>query len=241
MIEEPYRWLEAVANRREYIQDQLSGATPVFAVSRPEGVFLLGAGPGRSKVFEIYNRHGMAALGNPVDIEKLRQAVIETAHLEGFNRSADDVTLRRLVGFSISNSLKSAFEQIVAAPLIVEALFAECGATREEDLLVRVRFDGRPEYATDGVCLAFPDRDRERAAGEWLRGRLSDSDGLGRVRGLCLTAWSALVDGKEDFEALKVPEPLPSSLAKHGLESALIDRASPGPAQYRSLAEGEFQ
>lgn len=35
MTEEPYRWLEAIGNRREYIRDQLKGGTPVFAVSRP--------------------------------------------------------------------------------------------------------------------------------------------------------------------------------------------------------------
>lgn len=239
MIEEPYRWLEAVANRREYIEDQLRGATPVFAFSRPEGVLLLGAGPGRTKIFEVYNRHGMAALGNPVDIEKLRQAVIETAHLEGFNRSPDDVTLRRLVGFSISTALKNAFEQIVAAPLIVEALFAECGGAREDDVLVRVRYDGAPEYASNGIVVAFPDREREREACEWLRAQLTGSDPLARVRGLCLTAWSALVGGTE-FQDLKPPDPLPAALDKHGIESALIDRSGTGPAQYRPLGEQDF-
>ena len=79
MTEEPYRWLEAISNRREYIRDQLKGGTPVFALSRPEGILLLGVGIGQSKVFEIYDRHGFAALGHPVDIEKLRQAAIEAA------------------------------------------------------------------------------------------------------------------------------------------------------------------
>jgi hypothetical protein len=37
--------------------------------------------------------HGFAALGHPVDIERIRQAAIEAAHLEGFNRSTRDVTL----------------------------------------------------------------------------------------------------------------------------------------------------
>ena len=44
MTEEPYRWLEAIANRREYIREQLKSAMPVFAFSRPEGVLLVGAG-----------------------------------------------------------------------------------------------------------------------------------------------------------------------------------------------------
>ena len=46
MTEEPYRWLEAIGNRREYIRDQLKGGTPVFACSRPEGILLVGVGQG---------------------------------------------------------------------------------------------------------------------------------------------------------------------------------------------------
>ena len=81
MTEEPYRWLEAIGNRREYIREQLKGATPVFACSRPEGILLLGVGQGQSKVFEIYDRHAYAALGHPVDIERIRQSAIEAAHM----------------------------------------------------------------------------------------------------------------------------------------------------------------
>src|SRR5439155_26924264 len=142
MTEEPYRWLEAISNRREYIRDQLKGGTPVFAVCRPEGIVLFGLGQRQSKVFEVFDRHAMAALGHPVDIEKLRQAAIEAAHMEGFNRSAQDVTLRRLISFALSATLKNSFEQIFSPPLMVEAIFAELGATPAEDVLVRVHYDG---------------------------------------------------------------------------------------------------
>ena len=54
MTEDPYRWLEAIANRREYIRTQLKGGSPVLAASVPEGVLLLGIGTGQSKVFEIF-------------------------------------------------------------------------------------------------------------------------------------------------------------------------------------------
>ncbi|HXJ75311.1 MAG TPA: proteasome subunit alpha, partial [Candidatus Dormibacteraeota bacterium] len=142
MTEEPYRWLEAISNRREYIQEQMKGGTPVFALSRPEGILLFGVGQGQSKVFEIYDRHAFAALGHPVDIERIRQAAIEAAHLEGFNRSAKDVTLRRLIGFSLSSTLKSSFEQIFSPPFIVESIFAELGSKPDQDVLVRVHHDG---------------------------------------------------------------------------------------------------
>src|SRR5688500_5481371 len=110
MTEEPYRWLEAIGNRREYIQEQLKGGTAVFALSRPEGILLLGVGQGQSKVFEIYDRHGFAALGHPVDIERIRQAAIEAAHVEGFNRSARGVTRQRRNGLAFSTRLKNAQE-----------------------------------------------------------------------------------------------------------------------------------
>ena len=49
MTEEPYRWLEAVANRRDYVREQLKGGSPVFAACLPEGILLLGVGSGQSR------------------------------------------------------------------------------------------------------------------------------------------------------------------------------------------------
>src|SRR2546423_8834807 len=167
MTEEPYRWLEAIGNRREYIRDQLKGGTPVFAFSRPEGILLLGVGHGSSKVFEIYDRHAFAALGHPVDIEKVRQAAIEAAHMEGFNRSARDVTLRRLISFALSATLKNSFEQIFSPPLMVESLFAELGDSPSEDILVRVHYDGNQHYATSCALLTHSEPKREEATGSW--------------------------------------------------------------------------
>src|SRR3974390_1531056 len=169
MTEEPYRWLEAISNRREYIRDQLKSGTPVFALSRPEGMLLLGVGQKQSKVFEIYDRHAFAALGHPVDIEKIRQAAIEAAHLEGFNRSAKDVTLRRLISFSLSGMLKNAFEQVFSPPLIVESIFVELGEEPAQDKLVRVHYDGDHYYESTRVLLAHRDTQAEREAREWVR------------------------------------------------------------------------
>ena len=45
MTEEPYRWLEAIGNRREYVREQLKGGSPVFATASPDGILLLGALP----------------------------------------------------------------------------------------------------------------------------------------------------------------------------------------------------
>lgn len=234
MTEEPYRWLEAIGNRREYIRDQLKGGTPVFALSRPEGILLFGVGQGQSKVFEIYDRHAFAALGHPVDIEKIRQAAIEAAHVEGFNRSAQDVTLRRLISFSLSSMLKNAFEQVFSPPLIVESIFAELGERPDQDNLVRVHFDGDHYYESSGVLVAHRDPQTEREAADWLRGTLRPEDSLERSATLCLTAYQALMEDKA-FSALTPPGETPLSIKGKVLEMALLDRQRPGPVHYRAL------
>ncbi|HXI52454.1 MAG TPA: hypothetical protein VNH84_13155 [Candidatus Saccharimonadales bacterium] len=234
MTEEPYRWLEAISNRREYIQEQMKGGTPVFALSRPEGILLFGVGQGQSKVFEIYDRHAFAALGHPVDIERIRQAAIEAAHLEGFNRSAKDVTLRRLIGFSLSSTLKSSFEQIFSPPFIVESIFAELGSKPDQDVLVRVHHDGHHHYESSGVAVAGVDRKMEEEAGVWLRAQLRPEDALSRAAGLCLTAWQALVDNKP-FSELSAPDAQPLAVSGKVVETALLDRSLAGAARYRVL------
>jgi proteasome alpha subunit len=234
MTEEPYRWLEAINNRREYIRDQLKGATPVFALSRPEGILLLGVGQGRSKVFEIYDRHAFAALGHPVDIEKIRQNAIEAAHLDGFARSTKDVTLRRLISFALSTSLKNAFEQIFAPPIMVESIFAELGDIAPHDVLVRVHYDGNHQYETSGVMVAHQDSKREAEAANWIRQNLKPDDSLVQAGSLCLTAWKALTEDKPFAEISRPTAPLLNIDGKT-VEAALLDRKVSDPVHYRAL------
>ena len=234
MTEEPYRWLEAIGNRREYIRDQFKGGTPVFAVSRPEGILMVGVGIGQSKVFEIYDRHAFGALGHPVDIEKLRQSAIEAAHMEGFNRSSNDVTLRRLISFALSPSLKNSFEQIFSPPLIVESIFAELGDAPETDVLVRVHFDGNHTYQLGGVLMAHADPKLETEATNWLKRVMSPDDSLEQSVSLCLTAWQNLMSEKPVASWVAPTEPLRAIEGKI-VEAALLDRKLPGPVHYREL------
>src|SRR5438477_11733892 len=96
MIEEPYRWVEAISNRREYIEHQLAAGSPIACISYRDGILFLTLGRERQKVFEIYDRIAMGAIGHPGDIERLRMAAIEVTSAEGFTRSTQDVSLRRL-------------------------------------------------------------------------------------------------------------------------------------------------
>src|ERR1700736_2984249 len=152
MIEEPYRWVEAIANRREYIETQLASGSPIAAVGYRDGIVFLTLGAARQKLFEVYDRIAMGAIGHPGDIERLRMAAIELASTEGFTRSAADVSLRRLAHYSLSPAMKTAFEQVYGAPYLARLLFAEIGAKPEEDFFMRVDYDGA--IATNGANLS---------------------------------------------------------------------------------------
>lgn len=232
MTDEPYRWLEAVANRREYIRDQLRGARPVFAFSRPEGVLLVGVGTGNSKVFEVYDRQALAALGHPVDIEKIRQTVIEAAHLEGFTRAPEDVTLRRLLAFSLGPALKTSFEQIFSAPLMVELVLCELGLTAAQDVLARMSYDGTHRFLTRGVAVAHLVPADENAAADWLISQLTPETSLREVVSLALVAWRELSTGKPFLAPANREVP---SLETDTLELALLDRHAAGRVRYRPL------
>src|SRR5271154_3823402 len=142
MTEEPYRWLEAVTNRREYIEDQLAPGLPVVALSADPGILLLTIKTSTPKLFEIYDHLALGSVGHPADVEKVRQTAIDAAHLEGFARSPKDVTARRLVSYNLSPALKNAFEQIFSAPLLFRGVLAELGATAAEDFLWLFDYDG---------------------------------------------------------------------------------------------------
>src|SRR6186997_1784773 len=152
MIEEPYRWVEAIANRGEYIETQLASGSPIVALGYRDGILFVTLGRARQKLFEIYDRIAMGAIGHPGDIERLRMAAIELASTEGFTRSAADVSLRRLAYYSLSPVMKSAFEQIYGAPFLARLLFAEVGTRPEDDLFLRVEYDG--EIASNGATYA---------------------------------------------------------------------------------------
>src|SRR2546428_8477674 len=152
MIEEPYRWVEAIANRREYIEAQLAPGSPIAALGYRDGILFLTLSQTRQKIFEIYDRIAMGAIGHPGDSERLRLAASELASTEGFTRSAADVSLRRLVHYSLSPVLKGAFEQVYGPPYLARMLFAEAGERPGEDLFLRVEYDG--EIATNAATFA---------------------------------------------------------------------------------------
>ena len=101
MLDEPYRFAEAVSNRRDYIEDQLRGGSPVVGLTYADGILFLTLGRGQQKIYETYDRIAMGSVGHPTDIEKLRQAAVDLASVVGFNYSDADVTLQQIVHFGL--------------------------------------------------------------------------------------------------------------------------------------------
>ena len=254
MIEEPYRWVEAIANRREYIETQLATGSPIAAVGYREGILFITLGRSRQKIFEIYDRIGMGAIGHPGDIERLRMAAIELASTEGFTRSAADVSLRRLAHYSLSPVMKNAFEQVYGPPFLARLLFAEVGAKPEEDLFLRVEYDGA--IATNGAAVSktrqhFAVLSATRQSAELMESFLENEHSANAAFKdaikTALDAWSVghMAMGKDG--AKKLPEGAAvikhrqEQLAGSGVEAAVLERDSKTALRYRTLSDEEVR
>jgi proteasome alpha subunit len=238
MTEEPYRWLEAIGNRREYVREQLKGGSPAFAVKLNDGILTLAVGSGQSKVFELFDRHALAALGHPADIEKIRQAAIDAAHMEAFTRAPEDVSLRRLISFGLSPQLKTNFEQIFSAPFLIEMIVAELGNDPANDVVIRLHFDGAFQIATTSVTVAAAEPEREKAAQDWLNQTLAGSQDRRKVVEHLLQAWWRLIENKEFSD--KSSDEWRGALQDKIVEIGWLDRKADRQARYVPLTLAEI-
>jgi len=240
MIEEPYRWVEAIATRRDYIEMQLATGSPVVALGYDEGILLLTVG--QQKLFEIYDRIALGAIGHPGDIERLRMAAIELASTEGFTRSAADVSLRRLAYYSLSPVMKNAFEQIYGAPFLARLLFVEIGTSPADDLFLEVEYDGAINLrSSDGgnrpfAVLAATKKSAEQMAG-LLSKRFQSGKDLPATLDLALDAWT--VGQLKTDEAMPGEEELrrqrSERLGSGTVSAAVLERNTNRAVRYRAV------
>ncbi len=153
MFDEPYRWVEAIGQRRDYIEDQIKRSTPVLVSSVQEGIVFYTFYRKVPKIYEIYDRIAMGAIGHPADIESVRMMLLNAAHVEGYQRSPQDVTLNRLVLFALSPRLKTSFEDVTSSPMLFRSVLAEVGPTLQKDRIMLVDYDGNVEEPA-GVVVA---------------------------------------------------------------------------------------
>ncbi len=254
MTEEPYRWVEAIANRREYIETQLASGSPMVALGFRDGILFATLGRSRQKVFEIYDRIAMGAIGHPGDIERLRMAAIELASTEGFTRSVADVSLRRLAYYSLSPVLKAGFEQVFGAPYLARMLFAEIGEKPEDDLFLRVEYDGA--IAINGGAGGSAARHFGALGGTsvsteameaFLQERHDSGATLARALSTAVDAWTIgfLATPGDAANPAPTKEALATErqkqLEERGVEAAILERSGKMAIRYRPLTEKELQ
>ena len=259
MYEEPYRWVEAVGNRRTYLDEQFKQGSPVVALAYDSGIALVTVSKGTPKLYEIYDRIALGGLGHPADLEKLRFSLLEMAHTEGFNRSPSDVTGSRLVKYGIAPVIKQAFEEVYKAPFILKVLLAELGQKPRKDTLLTINYDGTFEETTGcAVLAATPAVQKEMTS--YLRQEMSASLSLAQAVGAALRAWALgdraqgqASEDKERGDEKQQPAAKPASMdaaslsahlreqvAGKTVECAVLDRNQPGTSKYRALSSDEL-
>src|SRR5438067_12915971 len=247
MIEEPYRWVEAIANRREYIEGQLAPGSPIAALGYRDGILFLTLGQTRQKLFEIYDHIGLGAIGHPGDIERLRMTAIELPSTEGFTRSAADVSLRRLAYYSLSPVMKNAFEQIYGAPFLARLLFTEIGATPTDDLFLEVEYDGAINLRSTNegnrpfAVLAATKKSAEQML-EFLRKQFRSGQNLAETLELALDSWligrlkaEEAVPGEDEMRRQRRER-----LGTATISAAVLERNANMAVRYRAVEASEL-
>lgn len=264
MYEEPYRWVEAVGNRRTYLDEQFRQGSPVVALSYADGLLLLTVSRGTPKLYEVYDRIGLGGMGHPADLEKLRFGLLEMAHTEGFNRSPSDVTGARLMKYGLAPVIKQAFEEIFKAPHIVKILLAELGTKPERDTFLTVNYDGIFEESSRCAALAATPDVHKAMMAAITKGLGTSPVPLREALRLALQAWAlgSLLQRAGDQEESEKPSggttpakeqasatPDDAALSAHlretlgdkTIECALLERQAPGSSKYRTVKSDELR
>lgn len=247
MFEEPYRWIEAVRNRREYLEEQLSSGSPIVALPYQEGIVMATLGGGTAKLYEVYDQIAFGGLGHPTDLEKLRTTVLEIAHIEGFNRSPADVNLQRLIKFGIAPVMKQAFEEILHAPYISKLLFTELTHGTGRPRFLKLNYDGMFDDNEHFGLLA-----PTAALGARMEAFLQSQGETGplplktvlqtalRTWALSLLPSQSLSQGEALPEAARLDTLLKERPVQLNMEIALLDKNIPGTSKYRTLSREEI-
>jgi proteasome alpha subunit len=162
--------------------------------------------------------------------------------------------LRRLVHYSLSPVMKSAFEQVYGPPYLARMLFAEVGEQPEGNLFLRVEYDG--EIAANGATYAQARRDFAALSGTqqsrelmeaFLANQHAPDANLESALNSALDAWSIghmtlqTSDTKEPPERSAVRKHRQEQLANAGIEAAVLERDAGRAIRYRSLLDNELR
>ena len=245
MFEEPYRWTEAVGNRRAYVEAQFAHGSPVVAVSYRDGIVLATFQRGIAKLYEIYDRIGLGGMGHPADLETLRAAALDMAHVEGFNRAPSDVTAMRLIKHGLAPIIKRAYEEIFRAPLIAKIVLVQLGGQAGADGFVTIDYDGVFEQTDSRAVLAASPEIGALMLKRVDRDGTAADGALDAALRTALRAWAvgdlAQAEDREPDMADdgRADAHLKATYADRRLEVAVLDRRAIGGSKYRTLTSVE--
>lgn len=234
----PYDFQENLQQRAQYIRNRLQSGSPVIGLSYDNGALLLSVRRQSRKVYEIYDRLMLSAIGNQSDVETVRLASIDFAHQEGFIRSPDDVTVQRVVGFALSPALKKAFGDPLTAPFVFRGLFAELHNNPEQDLFYTLNYDGDFIPAHRMAVVAGTSFAQERAS-DYLKTHMETVPTLERAIQHALTAWGIArrIATQEETESVSESE------ARRTLRNVLDSetQVEVGILERKTLRENRFR
>lgn len=246
-----YDFNNAVQQRNEYVEGHLRDGSPVVALSYDNGILLLTLRGTQRKIFEVYDRLALGALGRQADVESIRLSAIDSAHREGFQRSEDDVSIHRLVGFGLSPAVKRTYNDPQTIPLTFKAIFAEVNANIDDDHLFVLGYDG--EFRTPrGAAIAAGTLYAEEQAIELLQAAVGKP--LSEVLEAALNAWgiakSRLAPPPEklddDFETEETKEKTAGETVKEArdqglaIEAGVLERNTTRQSRFRLLTDKEI-
>lgn len=234
----PYDFNQSIAHRAEYVEERLKAGAPVVAISYDNGVLLLTLKRTQRKVYEIYDQLMYSAIGAQADVEAVRLASIDFCHQEGFSRSPDDVSIQRLVGFTLSPPLKRAFGDPMTTPNVLRAVFAEIGKTPQTDQFFVLNYDG--EFTThSGFAVAGGTDGVEEA----MRGVLAAHEDVPTQAVALERAKDALRAGlghHRDEDTGEERDELAEALKEAQFEAAVLERNTPRESKFRLLNASEI-
>lgn len=252
MVYTPYDWAQMLRQKADYVEDRLRLGSPVVGISCDFGVLIATVRGSQRKIYEVYDRIAFAALGQQADIEAIRMLAVDFAHVEGFQRSPEDVSIQRVVGFSVSPTVRRAFSDPFRTPFVVRGLFAQVGESVSEDTFIVLNYDG--EFVQrEGVAaiagVVEVEGEMERFVTERLR---PTNPALDEALQIALMAWALgkiKVEGEAssgEGEKVKVTsemlsETLNRSLANGKVEAAVLERHSARERRFRMLTDDQVE
>lgn len=244
MFEEPFRWMEAISTRHSYVREKLQSGQPVIAVPYQHGALVLSFSAQPGKIFEVYDRIAMGGMGHPADVERLRMTLLDMAHLEGFNRSSQDVNVARLLQFGIAPSLKQNFEEVMRAPYLIKLLLLELDPDGRPNFF-RLNYDGYWETLKNGGAIAGHERVQE-----WIDKKIDETSfATFTLEKAFVKACKIWEEGKQQIvsdddkndENSEVIFTLKDAFEKWGLEVGVLCAQTERKSIYRSIDPDEVE